>query len=104
MYTFHKYWTAPTPDVIQEYLDYGSRYNVPVWIGESGENTDQWIEQFVRMLEKNKASLEHGREALRDLLQKNPLRELSSQSGLPQGIGPPRTLALTGWSSPRLTS
>jgi endoglucanase len=54
MYTFHKYWTDPTQNVIQEYLDYGDRYNVPVWMGESGENTDQWIEQFVRVLEKNK--------------------------------------------------
>lgn len=53
MYTFHKYWTAPTQDVIQDYLDFRDRYNVPVWLGESGENTDQWIEQFVRVLEKN---------------------------------------------------
>jgi len=53
MYTFHKYWTSPTQDVIQEYLDFRDRHNVPVWLGESGENTDQWIEQFVRLLEKN---------------------------------------------------
>ena len=53
MYTFHKYWTAPTEDVIRPYLDFRDRYNVPVWLGESGENTDQWIEQFVRVLEKN---------------------------------------------------
>ena len=53
MYSFHKYWTAPTEDVIREYLDFRDRYNVPVWLGESGENADQWIEQFVRMLEKN---------------------------------------------------
>ena len=53
MYTFHKYWTAATQDVIQEYLDYRDKYQVPVWMGESGENTDQWIEQFVRLLEKN---------------------------------------------------
>ena len=53
MYTFHKYWTAPTQDVIQEYLDYRDRYQTAVWLGESGENTDQWIEQFVQVLEKN---------------------------------------------------
>jgi endoglucanase len=53
MYTFHKYWTAPKKDVIQEYLDFRDRYNVPIWLGESGENTDQWIEQFVRVLEEN---------------------------------------------------
>jgi hypothetical protein len=53
MYTFHKYWTEPKQEVIQEYLDFRERYNVPVWLGESGENTDQWIEQFVRVLEAN---------------------------------------------------
>ena len=53
MYTFHKYWTAPKKEVIQEYLDFRDRYNVPIWLGESGENTDEWIEQFVRVLEEN---------------------------------------------------
>lgn len=53
MYTFHKYWTAPTKDVIQPYLDFRSRYNVPIWLGESGENTDQWISTFRQTLESN---------------------------------------------------
>jgi len=53
MYTFHKYWTAPTRDVIQQYLDFRDRYNVPIWLGESGENTDDWIAQFTRTLEEN---------------------------------------------------
>src|SRR5579862_3439067 len=53
IYTFHKYWTAPTQDVIQSYLDFRERYQVPVWMGESGENQDAWIEQFRTMLEKN---------------------------------------------------
>ena len=53
MYTFHKYWTAPTQEVIQEYLDYRDKYNVPLFMGESGENTDDWISKFVQVLEKN---------------------------------------------------
>jgi aryl-phospho-beta-D-glucosidase BglC (GH1 family) len=53
MYTFHKYWTAPTEEVIQPYLDFRSRYNVPIWLGESGENTDAWIHDFVEVLEKD---------------------------------------------------
>jgi endoglucanase len=53
IYTFHKYWTAPTKDVIQSYLDFRERYQVPVWMGESGENQDGWIAQFREMLEKN---------------------------------------------------
>ncbi len=53
MYTFHKYWTPPTQSVIQQYLDYRDRYKVPIWLGESGENTDQWIAAFRQVLENN---------------------------------------------------
>ena len=51
LYTFHKYWTPPTRDAIADYLAYRDKYNVPVWLGESGENTDDWIAKFVRVLE-----------------------------------------------------
>jgi hypothetical protein len=53
IYTFHKYWTAPTKDVIQPYLDFRERYQAPIWMGESGENQDSWIAQFRAMLETN---------------------------------------------------
>ena len=53
IYTFHKYWTSPTKDVIQSYLDFRERYQVPIWMGESGENKDEWIAEFRVMLEKN---------------------------------------------------
>jgi endoglucanase len=53
VYTFHKYWTAPDESVIREYLDFRDKYDVPIWMGESGENTDEWIAQFVKTLEKN---------------------------------------------------
>jgi endoglucanase len=52
-YTFHKYWTAPDQSVIQQYIDFRERYDVPIWLGESGENTDAWIAQFVKVLETN---------------------------------------------------
>lgn len=52
-YTFHKYWTAPDESVLRQYIDFRERYDVPIWLGESGENTDEWIGQFVKALEKN---------------------------------------------------
>jgi len=52
VYTFHKYWTPPTKDVIVDYIDYGEKYNVPIWLGESGENTNEWINDFRIVLEK----------------------------------------------------
>jgi endoglucanase len=53
VYTFHKYWTAPDESVLRPYIDFRERYDVPIWMGESGENTDEWIAQFVKALEKN---------------------------------------------------
>ena len=53
MYTFHKYWTAPDASVIREYLEFRDRYHVPIWLGESGENKDEWVAAFTRTLEDN---------------------------------------------------
>jgi len=53
MYTFHKYWMPPEQPAIQTYLDFRDRYNVPLWLGESGENTDAWVSQFRQLLDKN---------------------------------------------------
>jgi endoglucanase len=53
VYTFHKYWMEVNKAAIQEYLDFRDKYNVPVWMGESGENTDEWIRSFRTLLEAN---------------------------------------------------
>jgi aryl-phospho-beta-D-glucosidase BglC (GH1 family) len=53
VYTFHKYWVPVKVDAIQPYLDFRTKYNVPIWMGESGENTDEWIDSFRKLLESN---------------------------------------------------
>lgn len=53
VYQLHKYWMPPTVESIKPYLDFRTRYNVPIWLGESGENTDDWISKVVRVLEEN---------------------------------------------------
>lgn len=50
-YTFHKYWMPVNEGAIQEYVNFRERYDVPIWMGESGENTDEWIDSFRRLLE-----------------------------------------------------
>jgi len=52
-YTFHKYWFTVNQEAIEEYLDFRDKYNVPVWMGESGENTDEWISSYRTLLEKH---------------------------------------------------
>ena len=56
MYTFHKYWMPPVADAIKPYLDFRDKYNVPVWMGESGENSDEWIAKFRQLLDDNEIS------------------------------------------------
>jgi len=53
VYTFHKYWMELNMSVIQEYVDFGNKYKVPLWMGESGENTDEWVAGYRNLLEKN---------------------------------------------------
>jgi len=53
MYTFHKYWSATDVSVIRDYLEFRDKWQVPIWLGESGENKDEWIAAFVKTLEEN---------------------------------------------------
>jgi aryl-phospho-beta-D-glucosidase BglC (GH1 family) len=53
VYTYHKYWCDTTQATVQEYADFSSKYNVPIWMGESGENTNQWIDAWRRLNERN---------------------------------------------------
>ncbi len=53
VYTFHRYHAPAEQATIQKYVDFRDKYNVPIWLGESGENPDEWIAKFVSVLEKN---------------------------------------------------
>jgi endoglucanase len=53
VYTFHRYHAAPEQSTVQKYVDFRNQYDVPIWLGESGENSDEWIAKFVSVLEKN---------------------------------------------------
>ncbi len=54
VYTFHKYWTPTTQEVIQEYIDFSNKYQVPIYCGETGENTGEWITEFTKLLNQQK--------------------------------------------------
>ncbi|MFZ4620079.1 MAG: glycoside hydrolase family 5 protein [Bacteroidota bacterium] len=53
VYTYHKYWCDTTQAMVQEYADFMVKYNVPIWMGESGENKDEWIDAWRRLNERN---------------------------------------------------
>jgi endoglucanase len=52
-YSFHKYWNPPAIETIQKYLDMREQFNVPFWMGESGENINEWYRSVVNLLETN---------------------------------------------------
>jgi hypothetical protein len=51
--SFHKYWNPNTEDAIRGYLNLREKYNIPLWLGESGENNDQWFHDAVRLAESH---------------------------------------------------
>ena len=53
-YSFHKYWNATNAETIAEFTAYRDQYNVPIWLGESGENSNQWFMETINMLESQK--------------------------------------------------
>jgi endoglucanase len=51
--SFHKYWNPNTEDAIRGYLNLREKYNIPLWLGESGENDDKWFHDAVRLAESH---------------------------------------------------
>jgi aryl-phospho-beta-D-glucosidase BglC (GH1 family) len=53
VYTFHRYHAPAEQVTVQKYVDFRDKNNVPIWLGESGENADDWIATFVSVLKNN---------------------------------------------------
>ncbi len=53
-YSFHKYWNGTDRGTISNFLEWREQYNVPLWLGESGENSNQWFYETIDMLESEK--------------------------------------------------
>jgi hypothetical protein len=52
-YTFHKYWNETSDLSIRSFLDFRERHDVPLWLGESGENDDAWIAACVKLMQRH---------------------------------------------------
>lgn len=51
--SFHKYWNSNDLQSIQHILKFREQYNVPVWLGETGENSNVWFMEAVWLFESN---------------------------------------------------
>ena len=53
MYTCHRYWCDTLQTNIQDFVSFRDSVNLPIYMGETGENTDQWIGAWTRLMERN---------------------------------------------------
>jgi endoglucanase len=51
--SFHKYGNFNTQESIQNFLKLRETYNVPLWLGESGENFNTWFTECIGLVERN---------------------------------------------------
>lgn len=51
--SFHKYWNNNNQGEIDKFLKLREKYNVPIWLGESGENSNVWFADVIRLVESN---------------------------------------------------
>ena len=51
VYSPHKYWSENYQVDIQWVLDIRNTWNVPLWFGESGENSNVWFRDAIRLIE-----------------------------------------------------
>ena len=53
VYSPHKYWTYNDTASMQWVLDIREEHNVPLWLGESGENSNVWFTEAIHLFEDN---------------------------------------------------
>ncbi|WP_158829263.1 cellulase family glycosylhydrolase [Mucilaginibacter lacusdianchii] len=51
--SFHKYGNFNNQGTIQNFLDMSEQHNVPLWMGESGENSNTWFTEAIQMAESH---------------------------------------------------
>jgi hypothetical protein len=56
MLQFHKYWNNPDTESIQKYLDMREAWDVPIFMGEGGENNKEWYTGAFRLFEDHDIS------------------------------------------------
>lgn len=53
VYSFHKYWNSADQGSINYLISLRASTNRPLWLGESGENSNDWFAGCVDLMEKN---------------------------------------------------
>lgn len=51
-YTYHVFWATPIRATLRQFLNFHYLHGVPIWLGESGEADDDWIDAFRKLHER----------------------------------------------------
>ncbi|MBN2524727.1 MAG: cellulase family glycosylhydrolase [Bacteroidales bacterium] len=51
--SFHKYWNPNNTSSIQWMLSMRDQHNVPLWLGETGENSNTWFTEMIELMEEH---------------------------------------------------
>jgi aryl-phospho-beta-D-glucosidase BglC (GH1 family) len=51
--SFHKYWTVNSQESIKLFLEIRDKYNIPLWLGEAGENSNAWFNEAIELAQYN---------------------------------------------------
>jgi hypothetical protein len=51
--SFHRYWCYNTPETLADALKNRAEQNAPLWMSESGENSNVWFTDAISLLEAN---------------------------------------------------
>jgi hypothetical protein len=50
---FHKYWSNPDRESLEEFVAMSKQLEIPLWMGEGGENNTDWYTTVFPMYERN---------------------------------------------------
>lgn len=53
VYSFHKYWNYNDQSSIEWAINLSEQYDIPLWMGEGGENSNVWFRDAIALLEAN---------------------------------------------------
>ncbi len=53
VYSFHKYWTFNDASSLDWVIDLRDQHNIPLWLGEAGENSNTWFTNLIELSEEN---------------------------------------------------
>lgn len=52
-FSFHKYWNYNDDQTLKFALDLREKHNIPIWLGETGENSNVWFTELIQLLDKH---------------------------------------------------